>query len=58
VYLNINASYKVVGDLMIFLCRCRGSFSQNSYQDFVGQMPFISTLDVAPTDKQYDVFYI
>jgi hypothetical protein len=31
-------------------------FRAKFYQDFVGQMPFISTLDVAPTDKQYDVF--
>jgi hypothetical protein len=40
VYPNINASYKVVGDLMIFLCRGRGSLAQNSYQDFANENAF------------------
>lgn len=57
VYPNINASYKVVGDLMIFYAGAEGSLEQNSYQDFVNQNAFLSpTLNVAPTDKQYDVF--
>jgi hypothetical protein len=57
VYPQINASYKVVGDLMIFYAGAEGNLEQNSYSDFVGENPFLSpTLDVKPTDKQYDIF--
>ncbi|UFH35419.1 TonB-dependent receptor [Flavobacterium acetivorans] len=57
VYPNINASYKVVGDLMIFYAGAEGSLEQNSYLDFVDGNSFLSpTLNIAPTDKQYDVF--
>lgn len=57
VYPNINASYKVVGDLMIFYAGAEGSLAQNSYQDFANENAFLSpTLNIAPTDKQYDVF--
>lgn len=57
VYPKINASYKVVGDLMIFYAGAEGNLEQNSYQDFVSKNPFLSpTLNIAPTDKQYDVF--
>lgn len=57
VYPNINASYKVVGDLMIFYAGAEGSLEQNSYLDFVDGNSFLApTLNIAPTDKQYDVF--
>lgn len=57
VYPQVNASYKVVGDLMIFYAGAEGSLEQNSYLDFVNENPFLSpTLNIAPTDKQYDVF--
>ena len=57
VYPNINASYKVVGDLMIFYAGAEGSLSQNSYQDFANENAFLSpTLNITPTDKQYDIF--
>ncbi|SHG35998.1 hypothetical protein SAMN05443549_103387 [Flavobacterium fluvii] len=57
IYPQINASYKVVGDLMIFYAGAEGNLEQNTYADFVGQNPYLSpTLNVAPTDKQYDVF--
>jgi hypothetical protein len=57
VYPQINASYKVVGDLMIFYAGAEGNLEQNTYSDFVGENPFLSpTLDVKPTDKQYDIF--
>lgn len=57
IYPNINASYKVVGDLMIFYAGAEGSLEQNTYQDFANQNSFLSpTLNVAPTDKQYNVF--
>ncbi|MFT5253596.1 MAG: hypothetical protein ACI87N_002638 [Flavobacteriales bacterium] len=56
-YPNINASYKVVGDLMIFYAGAEGSLAQNSYQDFVNENAFLSpTLNITPTDKQYDIF--
>tara|TARA_R110000868_G_scaffold98253_1_gene270293 strand:- start:7390 stop:9144 length:1755 start_codon:yes stop_codon:yes gene_type:complete len=57
VYPQINASYKVVGDLMIFYAGAEGNLEQNSYLDFVNKNSFLSpTLNIAPTDKQYDVF--
>jgi hypothetical protein len=57
IYPQINASYKVVGDLMIFYAGAEGNLEQNSYADFVTMNPFLSpTLNIAPTDKQYDVF--
>lgn len=57
VYPKFNASYNVVGDLMIFYAGAEGNLKQNSYQDFVDENPFLSpTLAIAPTDQQYDVF--
>ena len=57
VYPQINASYKVVGDLMIFYAGAEGNLEQNTYSDFVKLNPFLSpTLNIAPTDKQYDIF--
>jgi hypothetical protein len=57
VYPQINASYKVVGDLMVFYAGAEGNLEQNTYSDFVGENPFLSpTLDFKPTDKQYDIF--
>ena len=57
VYPKLNASYKVVGDLMIFYTGAQGNLNQNSYQDFVGQNPFVSpTLFINPTDNQYEIF--
>ncbi|MFV8352672.1 TonB-dependent receptor [Flavobacterium sp. XS2P14] len=57
IYPQFNASYKVVGDLMIFYAGAEGNLEQNSYMDFVNENPFVSpTLKIAPTDKQYDVF--
>ncbi|WP_185963102.1 TonB-dependent receptor [Flavobacterium gawalongense] len=57
VYPKFNASYKVVGDLMIFYAGAEGNLEQNSYQDFVNENPFLSpTLNIGPTDKQYDIF--
>ncbi|HLF52098.1 TonB-dependent receptor [Flavobacterium sp.] len=57
VYPQINASLKVVGDLMVFYAGAEGGLEQNSYRDFTNDNPFVSpTLNIAPTDKQYDVF--
>lgn len=57
VYPQITASYKVVGDLMIFYAGADGSLDQNSYRDFTNENPFLSPEQfVAPTDRQFDVF--
>jgi hypothetical protein len=57
VYPQINASLNVVDDLMIFYTGAEGNLEQNTYSDFVNQNHFLSpTLDIKPTDKQYDVF--
>ncbi|POS01688.1 hypothetical protein Q361_10812 [Flavobacterium croceum DSM 17960] len=57
VYPNITASYKLVGDLMIGYAGAEGNLQQNSYKEFVDQNNFVSpTLQINPTDQQYDVF--
>ena len=57
VYPQINASMKVVGDLMIFYTGAQGNLEQNTYSNFVNENHFLSpTLDIKPTDKQYDIF--
>ena len=56
-YPKVNASYKLVGDLMIFYTGVNGGLQQNSYADFVTENPFLSpTLAIAPTNNQYTVF--
>ncbi|MEN2400998.1 TonB-dependent receptor [Flavobacterium sp. MC2016-06] len=56
-YPKVNASYKLVGDLMIFYTGVNGSLNQNSYADFVTENPFLSpTLTIKPTSNQYTVF--
>jgi len=57
VYPQVNASLKVVGDLMIFYAGAEGNLEQNTYADFVDVNPYLSpTLDIKPTDKQYDAY--
>lgn len=57
IYPQVKASYKVVGDLMVAYAGAEGTLKQNTYADFVSENPFVSpTLDVAPTDQQYDVY--
>ena len=57
IYPQVTASYKVVGDLMIFYAGIEGALQQNSYSDFVQENFFVSpTIGVAPTDQKYDVF--
>jgi hypothetical protein len=57
IYPQINASFKVVGDFMIFYTGVEGSLNQNSYRDFSNENPFVSpTLAIAPTNKQFDLF--
>lgn len=57
IYPKVNASYKVVGDLMIAFGGVEGKLIQNSYADFVSINKFLSpTLSINPTDQQMDVF--
>ena len=57
VYPQIQASYKVVGDLMIAYAGAEGTLQQNSYADFVNENPFIApTQLIAPTDRSYDIY--
>jgi hypothetical protein len=57
VYPQVNASLKLVGDLMIFYAGAEGSLEQNSFRGFTNENPFLSpTLNIIPTDKQYDLF--
>ncbi len=56
-YPKVNASYKLVGDLMIFYTGVNGGLNQNSYADFVTENPFLSpTLNMRPSSTQYNVF--
>ncbi|WP_291286194.1 TonB-dependent receptor [Flavobacterium sp.] len=57
IYPKVNASYKLVGDLMIFYTGVNGGLNQNSYADLVTGNPFLSpTLHMKPTNNQYTVF--
>lgn len=57
IYPKINASYKLVGDLMIAFGGAEGKLIQNSYADFASINKFLSpTLAISPTDQQYDIF--
>ena len=56
-YPKIKASIDLVDDLMVFYTGLDGNLEQNTYSDFVAINPFVSpTLQIAPTDKQFDVF--
>lgn len=58
IYPKVNASYKLVGDLMIFYTGVNGSLNQNSYADFVTENPFLSPtlINMQPSSTQYNVF--
>nr|WP_268849474.1 TonB-dependent receptor [Flavobacterium aestivum] len=56
VYPSVTASYKVVGDLMIFYAGAIGDLQQNTYKDLVDTNPFVSpTLEIKPTNELYDI---
>ncbi|WP_411767733.1 TonB-dependent receptor [Winogradskyella sp. A3E31] len=57
IYPNIEASYRVVSDILIGYAGIKGDLIQNSYYDFVQTNPFVSpTLLVTPTDQRYRAF--
>jgi hypothetical protein len=55
IYPNINASYKVVGDLMIFYAGPR-EFSSKFLPRFCKWKRVLSPIKYIPTDKQYEIF--
>ncbi len=57
IYPKIKASYKLVGDLMVFFAGAEGGLKQNTYENLVGQNKFLSpTLFLEPTDNQYNIY--
>lgn len=57
IYPNIEASYRLVDDILITYAGVKGDLIQNSYYAFANLNPFISpTLLVTPTDQRYKAF--
>jgi len=57
IYPQVAASYKLVGDLMIFYAGAEGSLEQYSYRDMTNANPFVAPIQaVVPTDRQFDIF--
>tara|TARA_R100000306_G_scaffold6150_1_gene8620 strand:+ start:42518 stop:44293 length:1776 start_codon:yes stop_codon:yes gene_type:complete len=57
IYPQINASYRLVDELLIAYGGVDGGLSQNSYFDFKEENPFVSpTLTVVPTSQIYNGF--
>jgi len=55
VYPNINASYRLVDELLIAYGAIEGGLNQNSYYSLSSVNPFVSpTLFITPTDQQYN----
>lgn len=57
IYPQINASYRLVDEVLIAYGGAEGGLNQNSYYDFKNTNPFVSpTLAVMPTNQLYNVF--
>ena len=57
VYPAVTASYRLLDDNVIAYGGIEGELRQNSYYDLVEENPFVSpTLDIRPTDAQYDAY--
>ena len=57
VYPAVTASYRLLDDNVIAYGGIEGELRQNSYYDLVEENPFVSpTLDIQPTDSQYDAY--
>lgn len=57
IYPNVEASYRLVNEILIGYGGLKGGLIQNSYYDFANENPFVSpTLFIAPTDRSYDLF--
>ena len=57
IYPNIEASYRLVDEILIAYGGIKGDLIQNSYYDFANENPFVSpTLGITPTDRSYKGF--
>ena len=57
IYPNIEATYRLVSDVVIAFGGITGDLNQNSYHGLASENPFVSpTLLIAPTDQQYNAF--
>lgn len=57
IYPKINASYRLVEDVLIAYGGIEGDLIQNSYHGFAQENPFVSpTLFIGPTNQQYNGF--
>ncbi len=57
IYPAVTASYRLLDDTVIAYGGIEGELRQNSYYGFVAENPFVSpTLDIRPTDSQYDAY--
>lgn len=57
IYPQINASYRLVDELLIAYGGAEGGLRQNTFYDFKSENPFVSpTLFVAPTSEAYNAF--
>lgn len=57
IYPNIEATYRIVNDILIGYAGITGDLIQNSYHGFAEINPFVSpTLLITPTDQQYHGF--
>lgn len=57
IYPAVAVSYQLLEEAAIAYAGVDGNLQQNSYYDFVKENPFVSpTLEVQPTDRQYDAY--
>ena len=57
IYPAVTASYRLLDDNVIAYGGIEGELRQNSYYDLVEENPYVSpTLDIQPTDSQYDAY--
>lgn len=57
IYPNIEASYRLVDEILIAYGGIKGDLIQNSYYDFADENPFVSPdLFIVPTDQQFKGF--
>jgi hypothetical protein len=54
---NIQATYRLVNDVLIAYGGIEGDLIQNSYHGFANENPFVSpTLNIVPTDQVYNAY--
>tara|TARA_R110002050_G_scaffold157311_2_gene285832 strand:+ start:17294 stop:19063 length:1770 start_codon:yes stop_codon:yes gene_type:complete len=57
IYPTITASYRLLDEVAIAYGGVEGELKQNSFYGFVEENPYVSpTLDMQPTDQQYDAY--